>query len=139
MREFSGSLFGVYVGGVKVECEISADFSVDVEMLPASAIDSGRWVENIAGYRSWSLSVNGYMLLEAVAADGKSLLDAVLTGETLAIEFRTEPTSVDGTYIIAGNCLVQNFGVGSSSEDAVSWTVNLVGTGPFTTTFIPAA
>lgn len=138
MREFSGSLFGVYVGGVKVDCEISADFSADVEMLPASAIDSARWTENIAGYRSWSMAVNGYLLLEAAAADGKTILDAILTGEILSIEFRTEPGSVDGSYIIAGDCLVQNFGIGSNSEDAVNWTVNMVGTGPFTATFTPA-
>lgn len=130
-----GKLMGLTVNGNFVECETSCDFNCDVEMLPASAVTSGRWKEFIPGIRSWTMSVNMNLLLStANLADAKVILNGVLTGEMFALEFRTK-TAISPHFIISGNAYVQNQGISAQFAGITTSTVTFQGSGPFTTDF----
>lgn len=125
-----GALIGLTINGQFVSCETSCDFKFDVEMLPASASTSGRWKEFIAGIRSWSMTVNGNLLLATVGADIKTVLNAVLTGEEVALEFRTRG-GISPYLIISGQALPQTGGISAPSSGNASWNITFQGTGPF--------
>lgn len=125
-----GSLIGLEINGSFVSCETSCDFNFDIEMLPSSAVDSGRWKEFIAGIRSWSMSVNGNLLLATVGADVKTVLNAVMTGEEVNLRFRTR-SIVSPYLIISGKALPMSGNITASSTGKANWTIQFQGTGPF--------
>lgn len=130
----AGKMMGITVGGIFISCETSCDFNCEVEMLPASAVTSGRWKEFIAGIRSWTMSVNMNLLLASAGADAKTLLNSVLTGEILALQFRTR-SSISPYLIISGNAFVQTQSISAAFAGKATSIVTFQGTGPFTTDF----
>jgi predicted secreted protein len=130
----AGKMIGITVGGIFISCETSCDFNCEVEMLPASAVTSGRWKEFIPGIRSWTMSVNMNLLLASAGSDAKTLLKAVLTGEMLALEFRTR-SSISPFLIISGNAFVQSQGISAANAGKATSTVTFQGSGPFITNF----
>lgn len=125
-----GSLIGLRINGEFVSCETSSNFNFDVEMLPASPIDSGRWSESIPGVRSWTMSVNGNMLLVTVGADIKKVLNAVLTGEEMELEFRTR-LGISPEVVISGKAYPKTGGINAGNTGKTPWNVDFIGNGPF--------
>lgn len=126
-----GALIGLRINGQYVSCETSCEFNFDVEMLPASAVTSGRWKEFIAGVRSWSMTVDGNLLLKTVGADIKTVLNAVLTGEMVELEFRTRGV-IAPFLVIAGQGLPQTGTISAPGVGRATWNVVFQGSGPFT-------
>lgn len=128
----SGRLIGVQVQGSFISCEISATINFSQEMIPAAAIDSGRWAEFIAGLRSWGISVNGGLLLEAVGADIKTiLLTNYFDKIPIFVMFSTRPTATL-ELVFSGSALFANGDITAPSVGTASWNVQLQGNGPLT-------
>lgn len=125
-----GRLIGVQVGGSFISCEISSSINFKQEMLAAAAIDSGRWAEFLAGERSWTMSVNGGLLLEAVGADIKTLLLAnYFDTLPLFVMFSTRPTAMT-ELIFSGSALFDSGDITAPSTGNATWNVQLQGSGP---------
>lgn len=125
----SGKLIGLTINGEFVSCETSCSFNFDVEMINTSPIDNGRWREVIPGVRSWSMSVDGNLLLRTVGADIKTVLNAVLTGEEVNLEFRTKGT-ISPSLVISGRAIPASGGI-SAPRTKATWNIEFVGNGAF--------
>lgn len=134
MPGIKGSLIGLKINGVFVSCEVSCDFSTSIDMLPASAVTSGRWKEFIQGIRSWTMSVNGRLLLEAVGADAKTILVGIDSGLPFFLQFATK-ASASSEFILSGVALPQNLNISAGNIGKANWNAVFQGSGPLTTTF----
>lgn len=130
-----GALMGLTIGGKFIDCETSCDFSVDIEAIPAASPNSARWAAPIPGVRSWTMSVNANLLLASVGQTNiKTVLDAVMTGEKLDLQFRTKP-EVSPYLIIAGSAYPQSGSMTAGATGLANWNVTFQGAGPFTTDY----
>lgn len=135
MGGISGNLIGLKVNGAFVSCELSCDFNCDIEMIPSSNITSGRWKEFIQGVRSWSMSVNGALLLEAVPSDIKAIITTgLMRGIPMYIEFSTRVSS-EIQMILSGASVLQNASITAPSSGGATWTAKFQGTGALTTVY----
>ena len=135
MPGVNGNIIGLMVNGTFVSCEIGCSINFNQEMLAASAVDSGRWKEFIAGIRDWSVQVNGNLLLEAVGTDIKTILTANYFGSLpLYIQFRTRPSATT-ELILSGNALYQTGNINAQGGAIANWTATFQGTGALTNTF----
>lgn len=125
-----GAMIGMRIGDHFVSCETSSSFDFNVEMLPASPVDSGRWASNIPGVRSWNMTVDGNMLLRTVGADIKTVLNSVLTGERLFLEFRTR-MGISPEVSISGWAYPNTGGITAPLRGKATWNVNFIGDGAF--------
>lgn len=125
-----GSMIGMKIGDDFVSCETNSSFDFDVEMLPTSPIDGGRWSSSIPGIRSWTMTVDGNMLLRSVGADIKTVLNAVLTGERLHLEFRTR-MGINPEVAISGWAYPQTGNITAPLRGKTTWNVRFQGDGPF--------
>lgn len=129
-----GALIGLKINDSFVSCETSCEFSFDVNMLAASPPDSGRWASFIPGLRSWKMTVNMNLLLASVGADIKTVLQAVITGEAVQLQFRTN-VSISPHMIISGTAYPQTGGITAPGKGNATANVTFTGSGPFTTDF----
>ena len=135
MPGIPGKLIGVKINGAFTSCEVSCTINLNRELLPASAVDSGGWKEYISGIRDWSISINANLLLEAVAADIKTVLTASYFGNLpLYIQFSTRP-SVETELILSGNALFQSGSITAGNVGNASTNINLQGNGELTPNF----
>lgn len=129
MAGVAGRLFGIKMNGAFVSCEISCEIVFDREMLPATAVDSGGWKEYINGLRGWSINVNGKLLLDAVGADIKTLLQtAYFSDLPLYVQFATRP-SVTEQLVFSGNALLPSANISAGASGTANWTATLQGNG----------
>lgn len=104
-------------------------------MIPSSAIDSGGWAEFVAGLRSWTISVNGNLLLEAVGSDIKALIQSGYINQLpLFAQFSTRPSS-DIQLQFSGAALFNTGSISAASTGVANWTATLQGTGKLTATY----
>jgi len=127
-----GMLLNVSINGAPLRCETSADFSYTIEMLPATNPNQGRWRDFIPGVQTWSVSVNGHLLLRSLGADFKTLVASAKLGEKLFLRFGSLP-GVTPKYAIEGWVLPSNLGLSAPSTDLASWAVTFQGCGAFET------
>lgn len=131
----AGRLIGLKINGAFVSCETACTFSFDIDMLPASAVDSGRWKEWVQGIRSWSITVNGNLLLESVASDFKTIVTSgLMQGSTFFLQFSTHASSTI-QMVFSGAALTKGGQLNAQSTGVANWSVSFQGTGPLTTTY----
>ncbi|HVW99716.1 MAG TPA: hypothetical protein VHA52_04620 [Candidatus Babeliaceae bacterium] len=135
MSGVAGKIIGMKIAGAFVSCEVSCTINFNQEMIPASAVDSGRWKEFIAGIRDWNAAVNGNLLLEAVGADIKTILTQGFFGTLpIFLQFSTRPSATT-ELLLSGNVLFQSGGMTAPATGKATWTVNLQGSGPLNSDF----
>lgn len=131
----SGNLIGLIVNGAFVSCETSCTINFNQNMIPSSAIDSGGWSEFVAGIRSWTISVNGNLLLEAVGSDIKALIQSgYINQHVMFAQFSTRPSS-DIQLQFSGAVLFNTASITAASTGVANWTCALQGNGKLTATY----
>lgn len=131
MATVKGTMLGLKINGLFVQCETSCDFSFETETIPSSDETSGGWEEFVAGLRSWSVSVNGNLLLTSAGPDIKTVLDAILLSTPLEVAFATKAFA-PGVLSLSGKAFPQSGGISAPAVGKANWNVSFQGTGPFT-------
>lgn len=130
-----GNLIGLIINGAFVSCETSCSINFNQNMIPSSAVDSGGWAEFVAGLRSWTISVNGNLLLEVVGNDIKSLIQTGYINQLpMYAQFSTRPSS-DIQLQFSGTVLFSTASITAASTGVANWTATLQGTGKLTPTY----
>lgn len=129
-NKLPGNLLGIEIDGKFVACETSCEFTFEADMLDASAVDSGRWKEVIAGLRSWSISVNASMLIQSSATDLTSIINAFVSGQRMRVRIKTKVAMI-GSILITGYVIVQNGGLSAAVNSTTTWNTTLQGDGAF--------
>lgn len=124
-----GKFLGIKVNGAFISCETSCTVNFDIEMLPATAPDSGGWKEFIYGIRGWTVTVNANLILAPVAADVKGIITSGLVNRLpIFVAFSTRP-SVDIQMVFSGACLLQGGNITAPAKGNANWTCTFQGTG----------
>lgn len=130
-----GALMRLTINGKYVDCETACDFNFDQEMIAVSPYTAGRWKHYKPGMRGWTMSVNGNLLLKSVdVTDIKTVLNAVMTGEEMTLQFRTRG-DISPYLIISGQALPTSGGITGPNTGSSTWNVTFQGTGPFETDY----
>ena len=125
----AGSFIGLMVNGAFVSCETACQINFNQVMIPSSAIDSGGWAEFVAGLRSWTIAVNGNLLLEAVGSDIKAMIQTGYINQyPMFAKFSTYP-SEDIQLSFSGAVLFSQASISAASTGAANWSCTLNGTG----------
>lgn len=131
----AGSLIGLSINGAFTSCETSCQINFNQVMIPSSAIDSGGFAEFVAGLRSWTISVNGNLLLESVPNDIKALIMSGFINQLpLFAEFKTQPSS-EIQMSFSGAVLFNTASISAANTGVSNWTATLQGTGKLTPTY----
>lgn len=124
-----GRLIGIMVNGAFVNCEVSCTINFSQEMISKTAVTSGRWAEYIAGLRSWTVTANANLVLEAVAADIKSILLSGYFGNLpIFVMFATRPTATIELQF-SGYALFNSGDITAGNTGKASANFTLQGTG----------
>lgn len=134
MPGIPGRLLGLQVNGVFISCEVSSTFNFQADMLPASAIDSAGWKEFLAGIRSWSMSVSGQLLAEAVGADFKTVLNTYFSRLPVLLIWGTRPSATT-QLSISGSALLASGSATGGSKGSSTYDLSFQGTGVLQTSF----
>lgn len=131
----AGNLIGLMINGAFISCETSCQINFNQVMIPSSAIDSGGWAEFVAGLRSWTIAVNGNLLLEAVPSDIKAIIQTGFINQyPMFANFSTSP-SEDIQLSFSGAVLFSQGSISAASTGNANWTATLQGVGALTATY----
>lgn len=127
-----GRLINVSVNSAPLQCEVNSDFSYTIEMIPATNPNGGSWRSYVPGYQTWSINVDGHLLLQSLGADFKTLVESAKNKERLFVRFGSME-DVEPRYAIEGWCYITSLGLGAGTSDFASWNVSFQGDGEFNT------
>lgn len=130
--QVDGLLMSVQVNGANLRCETNADFTYDIDMLPATNPNEGRWRAFIPGVQSWSITVNGNFVLQSLGADYKTVVDASMRGESFLIRFGSMDDVVPA-WEATGTAYLRSSGLGAPNVGKANWTLTFQGSGAFVT------
>lgn len=85
-----------------------------------------------AGNYNWTLSTSALVANKATAStqnDTKSILDAFIAGDVVAVEFTTDNT---GDIILSGNAFIESINITASVGSSATYDVSLNGDGDLT-------
>lgn len=114
------------VGSVAIGGQKNAKVSMKSDVLDTSTKTSGDWKRNIAGAKEWSATCDGFYYIDdtgykaAVTAFlGSTEVDIVLANEGNTVGFK-------------GKALITGLDIDAPYDDAMSYSIELTGTGALT-------
>lgn len=126
-----GQSMRVLIGEEVIECEDGFTLTVEGEEIDVSCKGSGDWGDTLAGTKTWNISINAK--LEVDATNGFfEVLENLIDGTELAIEVTTYAGSagITGDKFIAGTAVVTSTTLNGNRNEAVTWDATLSGRGP---------
>ena len=114
---------------------MSCSLSVETEALPANSRENGKWNDYIEGYKGWTMSVDGRLLVSTLASSGNRVLQKIIDGGKFKVAFASG-VGVSPEIVIEGFAIATGFDMTAAASDDVSYTVNFTGCGAFTTYYV---
>lgn len=115
------------------ECSFST--TREIESIATKDTDGNK---GTAGNYEWSLSTNALVASKAALStqnDTKSILDAYLLGNIVAVEFTTDVT---GDVVISGNAFIASCNITAAVGSSATYDVSFTGDGDVTVATVPA-
>jgi predicted secreted protein len=138
MALVNGTDLRIFVGTKKIANETTCSIDLSTSMIETSSKDSGAWMTQIPGRKSWSLSST----IQLDYADPTTtytydeLLTAWLDQTELTVSFRT--AAVNDT-MLTGKAYVASKPVQGGDQEIATVEITLQGTGALTKGAVPAA
>lgn len=129
-----GRIIGIKIGSTFVPCETSCNFTASSETIATSNSANGNFKTSIAGYRSWSVTVNGNLEISNNEAGAIKLVEAIKNGSNLSL-IMTFIKSAMGTFKIEGNVRPTSVSIDFPSTGLATWSGTLDGNGAYTITY----
>lgn len=128
MAGIDAKMLGLKVGNDFVTCEIGLTLNFQNEMLNCSSSVSGNWEYSRIGYKSWSASVDGKLVVSVLKGSFNSLFDAYLNDEQLTIMIQNR--DADGQpFAIWGKALIQQGSLEAGNSGKAGWQIQFKGQG----------
>ena len=111
----------------------SCSLSVNTDTIDVSTKDSGGFRDIIGGQKSFSLSADGLMDMDGVAADTEpdELFTQMMNRTAVTFVF-TRATTASGQYTYSGSGFITSLEYTGGVEDAPTYSVSIEGTGTLT-------
>lgn len=129
-----GRIIGIKIGSTFVPCETSCNFTANSETIPTSNSANGNFKTSIAGYRSWSVTVNGNLIISNNEAGAIKLVEAIKNGSNLSLIMTFIKSSM-GTFKIEGNVRPTSVSIDAPSVGFATWNGTFEGNGEYTITY----
>lgn len=132
-----GTDLRIYIGTKKIAYEQTCTLDLSTAMIETSSKDSGDWMTQIPGRKSWSLSTT----IQLDYADGTTnytydeLLTAWLEGTVLTVTFKTATV---GDTTLTGTAYIESKPIKSDDQTIATCDVTLQGTGALTKNTVSA-
>jgi len=133
----NGTDLRIYVGTKKIANETTCSIDLTTAMIETSSKDSGAWMTQIPGRKSWSITAT----LQLDYADGganytyNELLTAWLDQTALTVTFKTASV---GDTTLTGTAYLASKPVSSSDMEIVTCDITLQGSGALTKNTVSA-
>lgn len=121
----NGTIIAIYVGGTKIEKQLSASFSFSHEPRTSINKDDASWETSRPGKKSWECSGESEVD-EASTVAMSTLLNALINGTVLSLEYTTE---VSGDTVFSGNALVTKYDKEAGVEEDAKVSYSFKGSG----------
>ena len=123
-----GTDLRIYIGTKKIAYEQTCTLDLSTAMIETSSKDSGDWMTQIPGRKSWSLSTTIQLDYQSAGTDYTydELLVAWLDGTELTVTFKT---SASGDTILTGKAYIESKPIKADDQTIATCDVTLQGTG----------
>lgn len=132
----SGILALIHVDGTAVGGMVDASVSIDGKPIDVTNKDDSQWETYLGGRTSWSMTGNGFIMMDSVdgtiEAQWKALWTAVTTSAAVTVKF-IFPTGTGNTFF-TGSGYVTNLGVDGPDNEGFAGSFSVQGTGALTLT-----
>lgn len=130
MTRLPANVIGLEINDKFIACEVSCSLNTDIDMMPATGVDSGRFKDNIAGLISWNISLNGMALINSspTSADYITIFDAILSGDYVNVKIKTKSPGY-GNFIFSGKALVKSQSFTANVNTMTTYDTTLEGCG----------
>lgn len=128
MAKFNASKVKILIGSTAINNLEEVELNVDGETIDVTNKDSAGWAEFLAGLKNWTMTGSG--IVDFAATEGVDEIFADLVAGTAGtIKFST---SVVGDSEFSGSGIYTNLNISAPTEDKVSFSFSLQGTGVLT-------
>jgi len=120
----------LYVDGVAITHSTSCSISASGATIPATTKDSSGWADSLAGTRSWSVSSDQMLALDAtLGIEEIFAIFADTVQRTVTAKFATSDAT---DRFFSGSARITDISVSADNEAAGTFSVSLEGTGALT-------
>lgn len=121
----NGTILAIYVGGTKIDKQLSADINISHDPRTGINKDSAGWEETRSGKKAWEVSGESEMALDATEGFSE-LFNALISGTEVSLEFSTE---VSGDKYYYGNAQITKLDASAGVEEDVKFSYAFKGNG----------
>ena len=138
MAKFNGNDLVLAIGSsdsneTKFAHAQTASISFSNSLIDVTTKDSNSWDEMISGRKSFTISTDGLADFDDVASatSAEGFSDVALAGTIVFFEFQRPSASLTTGDMTGwtGTALIESFDISGASDDAVTYSVSLKGTG----------
>ena len=132
---FNGNDLVLAIGAAGSEVKFAhaqtASISFSNALVDTTTKDSDSWEDMISGRKSFTISTDGLADFEDVTAAGtKGFSATALAGNMVSFTFERTATTTSGSLTgWTGNAFIESFEISAGSDEAVTYSVSLKGTG----------
>lgn len=129
MAGIDGKLIGMRIGTDFVPCEIGLALNWEVDKLNTSSSVNGSWEHHRNGYKRWSASVDGRLLVSSLQSSFNSLFNAYLNDTPLALAIENRDPNGQ-PFMIWGEATIQQGTLEAPNVGKATWQMQFKGNGP---------
>lgn len=127
-------LIGLKIGNDFVNCETAVVLQFNNEMLNTSSSVNGNWEHSRIGYKGWTVTVDGKLVVSSLGGSFNSLLNAYLNNELLSIAIANR--DFNGNDIaIWGNAYIAQGQLEAGNTGKAGWQIQFKGVGALNADF----
>ena len=128
--KINGKDFLVYVDGVAITHSTGCSISISGSTVPSTTKDSAGWAESLAGTRSWSVSSDQMLALNAtLGIEEVYAIFADTVQRTVTAKFATSDAA---DRFFSGSARITGIEVSADNESVTTYSLSLEGTGALT-------
>lgn len=135
MAKINGKLFRIYIVDTgtqtAIPLESTSSFSIENAVIDASDKDSGGYLTQVDGQRSWS--VDGTFNYDQTRTDLTELIDKIVDADnSTEIEVLVGQNATSGDLAWSGNALIGSVSFSEDNNALVTVDISLTGNSPLT-------
>ena len=110
------------VGGQAITHCTSASLNVNIELRDATTKDSSGWAASLGGLKSWEISGDAFVEIDAAGAGQNDMFNSLIGGTAVAVVFNVD------TDVYTGNAFITSVSIDGGVEENATYSISATGT-----------
>lgn len=131
--KITGNNLMIFLNNKIISCEDGFELSIDGEQIDMSCKGDGNWGDTKAGTKTWEVSVNAVVVMDALQNGFWDIANGLVTDTEYPIEISSTDNAgvpVKGDKYLAGTVAVTSTSLSGNRNEKATWTATLSGRGP---------